>query len=96
MQLWQPFEFRGEPVMTFRTLDRVLGAPKGTAFRAFKSNLDALVEGEDHLRLESGTEDAPIAELKAAGRVYPSSVHVVLLRRAAVERMAERLLDGDG
>lgn len=87
MPMWQPFHFRGEEVMTFRTLDQLMDAPKGTAFRAFKQALDELEEGSDHLRLESGPDAEAIAELKAAGRVYPSSVNVVLLRRPAVERM---------
>jgi hypothetical protein len=87
MTMWQPFQFRGENLMTFRTLDQLMDAPKGTAFRAFKRALDELVEGEDHLRLESGPDAEAIAELKAAGRIYPSSVNVVLLRRPAVAIM---------
>lgn len=87
MDMWQPFNFRGEEVMTFRTLDQLMDTPKGTAFRAFKRVLDELEEGNDHLRLESGPDADAIAELKAAGRIYPSSVNVVLLRRPAVEIM---------
>jgi hypothetical protein len=94
MQLWQPFDFRGEPVMTFRTLDQLMEAPKGTAFRAFKQVLDELEEGRDHQRLVSGQDEVAISELKEQGRIYPSSVHVVLLHRAAVERMQPVLEPG--
>ncbi len=87
MDMWQPFNFRGEDIMTFRTLDQLMDTPKGTAFRTFKGVLDQLEEGNDHLRLESGPDAEAIAELKAAGRIYPSSVNVVLLRRPAVAIM---------
>lgn len=86
MSLWHPFPFRDHDVMSFRTLDGALEAPKGTAFRAFKRALPVLEEGRDFLRLEADRDAGAIAELKAAGRVYPSSVHVVLLTASGMEK----------
>lgn len=87
MNLWQPFPFRDKQVMSFRTLDQALDAPKGTAFRAFKHCPVPLEEGRDFLRLDATEEPRAIAGLKEAGRVYPSSVHVVLLTAPGVEKM---------
>jgi hypothetical protein len=64
---------------TLRDLDRETGFPKGTAFRAFKASLGSLAEGEDFLRLDAGADRPAIEDLKAAARVYPASIHVVLL-----------------
>lgn len=85
--LWQPFLFHGRKVMTFRTLDQQRETRKGTAFRAFKQTLDQLQEGDDHWCLDSHDDAAAIAELKDAGRIYPSSVNVVLLGQTAVARI---------
>lgn len=87
MSLWQPFPFRDMDVMSFRTLDRALDAPKGTAFRAFKHCSVPLEEGRDFLRLDGAEEPEAIAGLKTAGRVYPSSVHVVLLTAPGVDKV---------
>lgn len=85
--LWQPFIFEGRAVMTFRTLDQRRATVKGTTFRAFKQTLDQLHEGKDHWRLDSRDDAAAIARLKETGKVYPSSIHVVLLGETAVARI---------
>lgn len=87
MRLWAPFRFEDRWVMSFQGLDRRLGQPKGTAFRAFKRRRGALQEGEDFLRLDAVADAAAVAALKAAGQVYPSSVHVVLLTASGVRKV---------
>ncbi len=62
---------------TFKELDQAAGLPKGSAFRAFKSL--ALVQGRDFQVLTPAGNAAAIAELKRSGRVYASSITVVLL-----------------
>ncbi|MBA1148683.1 hypothetical protein H0Z60_16660 [Ectothiorhodospiraceae bacterium WFHF3C12] len=87
MALWEPFDFRGRAVMSFQALDRRLHGPKGTAFRAFKRRRESLVEGEDFLRLDAVAEADAIEALKAAGLVYQTSVHVVLLTATGVGKV---------
>jgi hypothetical protein len=71
-------------------LDRRAGLPKGSSFRAFKAARAELREGRDYQRLDAAADAARIAELRAAGRIYPSSVHVVLI----AAHCARRLLPG--
>lgn len=78
--------------LTLRELDDRGGAAKGTAFRAFRTALAELVEGRDFLRLDAVTDADTIATLRAAGRVYAGSVHVVLIRTDAAGRLG--LTDG--
>ena len=69
--------------LTFLELDRRNDWTKGTAFRRFKALLPALVEGEDFRRRAADTHDVQIVELRRAGRIYRSTVHVVLLKSRA-------------
>lgn len=87
MALWDPFDFRGNEVMSFKGLDRALGQAKGGAFRAFKRRAGELVEGEDFLRLDAAAHREDIERLKAAGAVYQTSVHVVLLTASGVHKL---------
>ena len=65
--------------LTFRELDLRNRWAKGTAFRRFKALLTELVEGEDFRRLAADVEGSQIDELRITGRIYPSTVHAVLL-----------------
>lgn len=76
---------------TFRDIDRHLGLPKGSAFRAFKRLRPALREGEDFRVLAAGADNQTIAELRQAGRIYASSINVVLLCTAARARIEAEL-----
>lgn len=69
--------------LTFRELDRRHGWVKGTAFRRFKAALPELVEGDDFQRLDASDDKAQIDALRAAGRIYATTVHAVLLRPRA-------------
>lgn len=87
MAVWEPFEFDGRPVMSFQGLDRALDQPKGSAFRAFKACRASLMEDRDFVRLDA-TDDGPVIErLKAQGRVYQTSVHVVLLTASGFDKV---------
>ena len=77
------------PWVTLRELDERLRLPKGTAFRAFKRA--GLAEGSDFRVLGAGADATEIARLRAAARIYPSSVNVVLLSARAAERLAAAL-----
>jgi len=75
--------------VSLRELDERLGQPKGTAFRAFRRA--GLVEGRDFRVLERARDGDEIAALRAAGRIYRSSVNVILLSSAAADRLARSL-----
>ena len=80
----------GEPDwVTLRELDERAHRPKGAAFRAFKRT--ALVEGRDFRVLDARADASAIAQLRAAARIYPASVNVVLLSTPAAERIAAAL-----
>ena len=73
--------------LTLREVDRRLGAPKGTAFRAFKRLEGGWREGRDFRVLQAQHDAAEIEALRAAGRVYPSSRTIVLLSTEAAARI---------
>ena len=75
--------------LTLLEMDRRLGRPKGTAFRAFKRRAPRWREGEDFRVLQARADAAEIAALRAAGRVYASSRTVILLSDAAARQIAE-------
>lgn len=72
---------------SFRDLDQLWAAPKGTAFRAFKRVLPSLVEHQDFIRLDAKHDHTEIENLRVAGRIYTGSVHVVLLSAIGVSRL---------
>lgn len=63
--------------VTFREIDAALSLPKGSAFRAFKRLV--LKEGTDYIVMDANCDQSIISELRAQGRIYRSSVNVVLL-----------------
>ncbi len=78
---------------TFRDIDTALGAAKGTAFRAFKQLRPELVEGRDFSVLRADTHGRRIESLRRNGRIYASSVNVVLLS-ASTRTLIEQNLPG--
>lgn len=66
----------------FRELDLRAGTPKGEAFRAFRRLEAGWREGSDYLQLRAEDAPAAIAALRAAGRIYPSSPHALLVAPA--------------
>jgi hypothetical protein len=77
--------------VTLRELDAACGAPKGTAFRAFKRMIPALVEGADFAVLDPVADRDAIEALRAQRRIYASSRAVVLLSSAAAARLRATL-----
>ena len=67
--------------LSFRELDERAGTPKGEAFRAFRRLESSWHEGQDYrlLRSDDPAVSEELAALRGAGRIYPSSVSVVLL-----------------
>ena len=76
---------------TLKELDGAAGRPKGSAFRAFKRLEPTLHEGSQFRVLRPGRDDAEIAALRAAGRVYGASRVVVLLADATARAVREAL-----
>ena len=85
-----PLEFHGCPVLTLRQIDRLNGAPKGTAFRAFKAARPRLRPGQDYFRVDGAEQPQWLASLKAAGAHYASSVHLVLIARPGYSALGLR------
>jgi len=73
--------------LTLREIDQRLGAPKGTAFRAFKRLAPAWREGREFRVLDAARDAAEIEALRAAGRVYASSRAIILLSADAASRI---------
>lgn len=76
---------------TFKDLDIRHACVKGTAFRAFKGQLAMLREGEDFLQLQASEHGEQIVLLKAAGRLYKSSINPVLLTLRGYQRLLPSL-----
>lgn len=77
---------------TFKEIDQMLNAQKGTAFKAFKQLREALTEGVDYeyLALEKNAE--LIATLKATQRLYQSTVNAVLTSPDATAKIRNFVL----
>ena len=73
---------------TLRELDIASGAVKGSAFRAFKALLEQLGEGTDYHVLNPERDAALLEHLRSTGRIYPSSINVVLLEALAADKVA--------
>ena len=60
-------------------LDREAGLTKGSAFRAFRRIEADWQEPRDYRVLHHQTDRPMIDELRDSGRIYPSTVNLVLL-----------------
>ena len=74
---------------SLRDIDEAHGWPKGRAFRAFKALAPRLVEGRDYRVLDAEHDPAAVQALRAAGRVYASSVKLILLAPAVAGQLAD-------
>ena len=79
---------------TLREIDLRLGRSKGSAFRAFKRQRETLRENVDFTLLPADTARAEIERLRAAGRIYRSSINVVILTESGFERVRAGLERG--
>ena len=76
---------------TLREIDLLLGRPKGSAFRAFKRRRHTLREDVDFTVLSARRAKTDIERLRAQGRIYRSSVNVILLAESGFERIRDEL-----
>lgn len=72
---------------TLREVDERLGLGKGSAFRAFKRQRHSLREEIDFTVLQARTAKAEIERLRTQGRIYRSSINVVILAQSGFERV---------
>jgi len=83
----RPIRFRGRDTLSLRQLDELNQVPKGTTFRRFKALRDSLTEGRDFFRLDAAEHPDLLQRLRAERRIYPASVHVVLLTESGYRRL---------
>lgn len=83
----RPIRFRGQDTLSLRQLDELNQVRKGTTFRRFKALRDTLTEGRDFFRLDAAEHSELLQRLRAEGRIYPTSVHVVLLTESGYRRL---------
>ena len=76
---------------TLREIDVLLGRPKGSAFRAFKRQQELLRENIDFTVLTAHTAKTEIERLRAQGRIYRSSINVIVLAESGFERVRAEL-----
>ena len=76
---------------TLREIDDRLGRPKGSAFRAFKRQRESLRENIDFTVLPARSARSEIERLRTQGRIYRSSINVILLTESGFERVRAEL-----
>ncbi|MCY4220949.1 MAG: hypothetical protein OXC25_02920 [Thiotrichales bacterium] len=79
---------------TLREIDECLGLRKGNAFRAFKRQRHLLRENIDFTVLAARTAQAEIERLRGQGRIYRSSINVIILAESGLKRV-RAALDGN-
>jgi hypothetical protein len=73
---------------SLREIDERAGKPKGSAFRAFRAIEPQLRDGFDFVVTD---DPAQLAALKVSGRIYASSVKLILLAPAVAARVTTTL-----
>ena len=84
-------DFMSTQGYTLREIDVRLGRPKGSAFRAFKRQRQFLRENIDFTVLPACTARTEIERLRAQGRIYRSSINVIVLAGSGFERVRAEL-----
>ncbi|RFA31191.1 hypothetical protein CAI21_00625 [Alkalilimnicola ehrlichii] len=87
--LLEPFVYRGCEVMSFKQLDLLNEAPKGSAFRAFKRRLPELIEDEHYFYLDPVRDADALGRLRERGLLYLGSPHAVLITRSGYRLLRE-------
>ncbi|WP_017925307.1 MULTISPECIES: hypothetical protein [unclassified Thioalkalivibrio] len=85
----EPIIHAGYATLSLRQIDEWNGVPKGTAFRLFKAQKDQLREGQDFFYIPEGKDPELTETLRMDGRIYPSTVHLLLMTTTACARMRE-------
>jgi hypothetical protein len=81
---------------TLRELDAQAGAPKGTAFRAFKRLSPGWIEQRDYRVLSPDSDAGAIDALRAAGRLYGASRVAILLAPDSARQIAQFIASRKG
>lgn len=76
---------------TLKEIDKSRGAPKGTAFRAFKRLKHDFIEGRDFFYLSANEDAESIESLRRAERVYASTIHALLFPQAGYRAIVNNL-----
>lgn len=71
---------------SFRELDVQYAQSKGWAFKQFKSIAASLIEGQDYLWFHQQEHAELIAALRSSGRIYASTVNLVLLSPSGISK----------
>lgn len=82
-----PIRYADRDTFSFRQLDELNKAPKGTSFRAFKACEPRLQEGKDFFYLDAEEQRQLIEQLKATHQIYATSVNLVLLTKSGYNQM---------
>ncbi|TXH04014.1 MAG: hypothetical protein E6R07_08705 [Nevskiaceae bacterium] len=73
--------------LTLREIDASQGWSKGTAFRRFKQVEPQLQESRDYQVLHHAQERHLVESLRASGRIYATSINVILLAPSTVPKL---------
>lgn len=85
----EPILHNGEETLSFRQIDQLNDLTKGTAFRLFKGAGDQLREGVDFYYLPAQEHTERIHQLKACGKIYATTTHLVLLTRSGYAKLQQ-------
>lgn len=83
-----------EKTWSLKEIDEIRGAPKGTAFRAFKQLLNGFDEGHDFYYLSANHDAEEIEQLRSSGRIYQTTINAVLFSEVGYEALIDFLEDG--
>lgn len=78
---------------SLKEIDESRGERKGTAFLAFKQLKESFDEGRDFYYLNSAQDTGEIEKLRAAGRIYETTVNAILLTENGYSSIVD-YLDG--
>lgn len=85
----EPIIYAGYATLSLRQVDEWNGVPKGMAFRLFKARKDQLREGVDFFYIPEGSDPELTETLRMDRRIYPSTIHLVLLTANAYAHLRE-------
>lgn len=82
-----------EKTWSLKEIDQSRHDAKGTAFLAFKQLKDGFDEGRDFYYLNGSQDSREIDQLKAAGRLYQTTVNAILLTEPGYAAILDYLDD---
>ncbi|HET7312866.1 hypothetical protein [Salinisphaera sp.] len=85
------FMAKSEKTWSLKEIDQERESTKGTAFLAFKQLKEGFDEGRDFYYLCASEDGAEIDKLRAAGRIYETTVNAILLTEAGYSAVTNYL-----